>query len=567
MGNNNQSWHDAYNYWVNNDKLEGSLLETLKNLSKEEAEDCFYKYIEFGTGGMRGVIGAGTNRMNVYIVRRATFGYADYLLKHVLDANKRGIVIAYDNRYKSQEFAYESARILAMKGLKVYLFETLRPTPELSFTVRQLKAAGGIVITASHNPPQYNGYKLYNETGCQLVPSETDLVGQYILKSPREFEIEVDNNTEITSKINYLANEADDRYLSCLSGLSMNSTLDKHDFKIVFSPQHGTSLMGVKSLLSQEGYDLILVKEQCSFDPDFSNTKSPNPEDEAAYELAIEYARENDADLILTTDPDADRVGAAVKTELGEYRLITGNQMGAILLRYIISQRLNKGNMPRNPYAVTTTVTSELGAAICQKYGIQLDLVHTGFKYIGDRIHWYEKNDPKKTFIFGYEESYGYLISDQVRDKDALQACLITAELACYYKQKFGKTLIDVLEDIYKEYGYYVDKLYNFTMPGKNGQKKIAEIMGNLRNNPPKELAGIAVLMVEDFMKGLNGLEPADVVKIKLTDGSFIAVRPSGTEPKFKMYCCIKGDNQQLANEKLEKIYDEMKERYVEIRD
>lgn len=557
------SWKTAYKYWTKYDQLDNNLREQLNEMTPEELEDCFYQYINFGTGGMRGLLGPGTNRLNKYIIRRANWGYAEYLLSHIDKASEKGIVIAYDNRHYSKEFAVESAQVLAMKGIKVYLFESLRPTPELSFAVRELNAAGGIVITASHNPPQYNGYKLYNETGCQLIPKETNLVSQYIENAPRELDIKIKSNSMDSTKIQYIGKDIDKKYIDSLHLLSMQNDLKKNDFKIVFSPQHGTSFQGIKQLLIDEGYHLILVEEQCSFDPDFSHTKSPNPEDEAAFDLALDYAQKNDADIIITTDPDADRLGVAVKTKRDKYKLITGNQLGAILLQYIIQQKRENGTLPQYPYAVTTTVTSELGAAICKRYNIQLDLVHTGFKYIGDRIHWYEKNNPEKTFVFGYEESYGYLVSDKVRDKDALQACAVAVEAACYYKQKYNKSLVEILEDIYSQYGYYLDQLYNFKMTGKDGQSKITGIMQTFRDNPPKELGGIRVEVIEDFKKGINGLEPANVIKIKLEDGSFIALRPSGTEPKFKMYCCIKGKNQETANNKLSGIYNEIKEKYL----
>ncbi len=557
------SWQDTYQYWIEYDQLDESFKRQLQEMTSDELEDCFYKYIDFGTGGMRGILGPGTNRLNRYIIRRANWGYAEYLLSEVDMAVKRGVVIAYDNRHFSHEFAVESANILAMKGIKVYLFESLRPTPELSFAVRELKAAGGMVITASHNPPQYNGYKLYNDTGCQLIPKETNLVSKYINNAPKEFDIKVNDNDYNSSIIKIIGDEIDKKYLTTLQKLSLNPSLNKKSFKIVFSPQHGTSFRGIKNLLEAEGYDLILVEEQCTYDPDFSNTKSPNPEDEDAYELALQYAIKHDADMIITTDPDADRLGVAVKDSRKQYTLITGNQLGAILLQYIVSQKRDKKILPKNPYAVTTTVTSDLGAAICQKYNIKLDLVHTGFKYIGDRIRWYERNKPEMSFIFGYEESYGYLASDMVRDKDALQAGLIAVEAACYYKQKNNKTLVDILQDIYREHGYYLDKLYNFTMTGKDGQSKITEIMKGFRENPPKELGGIPVLKIEDFLKGIHNLIPANVLKIKLKDGRCVALRPSGTEPKFKMYCCIKGGNQQNSKDKLMSIYNEVNEKYI----
>jgi len=539
---------EKYNQWLNSEKLDDKSREVLKSMTKEEIEDSFFKDIEFGTGGIRGVLGLGTNRLNIYNLRRINYGFGQYLVDNYPDSKEQGVVIAHDNRHMSKEFAQASAHVLNSFGIKVYLFKELAPTPQLSYAVRYLNAAGGIVITASHNPPQYNGYKLYNNLGCQLVPHESSKVIEYVDKLPAALEISIPKN--VKENIIYLDEEIDNAFLDIVKAISIRNNANKKNLKVVFSPQHGTSYKLAKSMLSDENYDLTLVKEQCTPDPDFTNTKSPNPEEPVAFELSIQYAKEADADICVTTDPDADRVGVACKDENGEYVLITGNQMGALFLDYIIK---NSDVDLSSSYAVSTVVTSDIGKQICKMNNIQLDVVLTGFKFIGDVIYKYEETEPNKKFFFGYEESYGYLFSDKVRDKDALQAVFIACEMAAVYKEQ-GITLLNKLDQIYKEYGYYLDKLFTFKMDGSEGMEKIAEIMSSIRKSGISDMGGIKVTEIQDFNKSIMGLPKANVVKMYLEDESFVAFRPSGTEPKFKVYCCIKDSDKQSATKKLEKI-------------
>jgi len=541
-------YREIYEKWLNSNILSKQEKNKLRSMSEEEIKDSFYKEIEFGTGGIRGIIGLGTNRLNIYNIRRINFGLGQYLMDKFPDAKERGIVIAHDNRHMSDEFTMESAKVLNTFGIKVYLFRALASTPQLSFAVRHLNAAGGIVITASHNPPQYNGYKLYNDLGCQLIPSESDKVIEYVDSQKDALDISMPDTIE--ENIVYLDDEIDTAFLESVKKIAINKVENPSDLKVVFSPQHGTSYKLAKKMLEDEKYSLILVKEQCTPDPDFSNTKSPNPEEPAAFELSIEYALREDADLCISTDPDADRVGIACKNEDGCYTLLSGNQTGALFLDYIIK---NSETDLKNAYAASTVVTSDIGKQICKANTVHMDFVLTGFKFIGDLIHNYETTEPEKKFIFGYEESYGYLFSDEVRDKDALQAVFMACEMAAYYKSK-GICLLTRLEQIYQEYGYYLDKLYTFVMPGAEGMDKIDEIMHGLRANTPAAMGGIHIQQVHDFGQGIMGLPQANVIKFYLTDESFVAFRPSGTEPKFKVYCCIKSESKESAEQKLKEI-------------
>lgn len=544
----NDMYREKYEEWLNSDVLTPEEKEMLKTMSEDEIEDSFYKDMEFGTGGIRGVLGLGTNRLNIYNIRRINYGFGQYLVENYPEAKKQGVVIAHDNRHMSEEFTMASAKVLNSLGIKVYLFKALAPTPQLSYAVRYLNAAGGIVVTASHNPPQYNGYKLYNNLGCQLIPSESSKVIGYVDKQPSALEIPCPNDAE--ENIIYLDDEIDNAFLNMVKAVSVKNDVHKENLKVVFSPQHGTSYKLAKQILEHEKYDFTLVAEQCNPDPDFSNTKSPNPEEPVAYELSIKYAKEVDADICVTTDPDADRVGIACKNNDGEYTLLTGNQTGALFLDYLLK---NSKEDLSNAYAVSTVVTSDIGKQICKMNNLHLDSVLTGFKFIGDVIHKYEVSQPQKKFLFGYEESYGYSFSDDVRDKDALQAVYIACEMAAAYKEQ-GISLLDKLEQIYEEYGYYLDTLFTYKMDGSEGMKKIAEIMSGIREDAPKTMGGIKVIELQDFSKGIMGLPKANVIKMYLDDESFVAFRPSGTEPKFKVYCCIKDADKIKATEKLDKI-------------
>lgn len=538
-----------YKHWCSN--ADAETVEELKSLNETEIYERFYTAMEFGTGGLRGIIGAGTNRMNKYTIRKATQGFAMYIKSLGPDACQRGVVIAHDNRRKSVEFSKETAGVLAANGITAYLFDSLRPTPELSFAVRYLKAAGGVMVTASHNPPEYNGYKIYDENGCQLVPHLNDKVVENINAIEDELKIKSLSKEEAGDLIRYVSPELDEAYYQQVMKISLNDTVDRSALKVVYSPQHGTGNIPVRTVLSRLGYNLIPVLPQCEPDTEFSRTKNPNPETKEAFEMPVQVAKENDADIAITTDPDCDRLGVAVK-QGDDYILMTGNQSGAVLLKYIIEQRIEKCIMPKNPIMFNTIVTSNIGDKICEKYGVEVEKTLTGFKFIGDKIHKYEQTGEKE-FVFGYEESYGYLISDIVRDKDAVQSSLMLCEAAAYYKAQ-GKTLYDVLLEIYAEFGYYKDSLTNVVLKGADGAEKIQQLLRDLRANPPKEADGIAIIKTEDYesKEMLDaGFSKSNVLKYILADGSWVAVRPSGTEPKCKYYYCVVAENEAAANEKL----------------
>ena len=541
-----------YWHWINSADIDEATKAELLAIKDDDKEikERFFCEIEFGTAGMRGVLGAGLNRMNKYMVRRATEGYARYIKENGDDACKRGVVIAHDNRRFSVEFSRETAAVLAANGIRSYLFDALRPTPELSFAVRELGAFGGVMITASHNPPEYNGYKLYDERGCQLIPSMTDNVIKYVSEIEDPLAVETLDFESAKSFITFLDNSIDEKYYAAVESISLAPNIKK-DIKVIYSPQHGTGNVPVREVLARLGYNVIPVLEQCDPDTEFSNTKNPNPESKEAYDLALEYAKCNDADIVITTDPDCDRLGVAVKQGT-EYILMTGNQSAAVVLEYILMQRTKNGTMPENPVMFNTVVTSDLGDRICEAYGVSVEKTLTGFKFIGDKIYRHQlAND--KSFVFGYEESYGCLAADFVRDKDAVQASLMLCECAAYYKE-LGMTLYDALCSLYEKYGYYIDSVDSFTFKGLDGAEKIASLVEDLRNNPPKEIADICVSKVEDFkskeMVDL-GFPSSNVLRFIFDDTSWVAVRPSGTEPKCKFYFCIRGNTRDEAKEKL----------------
>ncbi len=527
---------EKYLSWL--DVPEEDLKADLEGMTDADIEECFACDMEFGTGGLRGILGAGTNRMNVYTIRKATQGFSEYIKSEGKDAMDRGVAIAYDNRRKSKEFAMETAGVLAANGIKAYVFETLRPTPELSFAVRELKAFGGVVITASHNPPEYNGYKLYDENGCQLVPRYTDKVIAYINDVASGRDVKCDRDSDL---IEIIGAEVDKLYYDMVDTISVNPDLNKDGFKIVYSPQHGAGNVPVHETLKRNGYTVVSVTEQCTPDENFSMTKNPNPETPESFEMAFDVAKDCDADLILITDPDCDRVGTAVKVN-GEYVRITGNQMGAVLLEYILSEKKRQGKLDDNSIMINTIVTSDLGDVIAKAYGVDVEKTLTGFKFIGDRIEHHNNTDKKK-YVFGYEESYGYLIGEFVRDKDAVQAALIISEAAVFYKEQ-GKTLYDVLMEIYDKYGYFADKLISVTKKGQQGAKEIKATMENLRREPLKSIGGMAIVKTEDYTtdsKAADHIPNADVIKVFTENGSWAAIRPSGTEPKCKFYLSARG--------------------------
>lgn len=563
------SWKEIADKWLNNESLDGNLKEQLYKLKEDEKslEELFYKNLEFGTGGMRGEIGPGTNRMNIYTVRKASEGLAQYLLSQGEESAKRGVVISYDSRHMSPEFALEVAKTVGKHGIKSYLFSELRPTPELSFAVRHLGAAAGVMVTASHNPPEYNGYKVYGDDGGQLPPKQADALTNFVNSVEDELSIEVTGKEELLANglLQYIGEDIDQIYLENVAKIQLNKEIVEkvgEELKIVFTPLHGTANKLVQEGLKQFGFkNVTVVKEQEQPDPNFSTVKSPNPEEHAAFELAIKYGKEIDADILLGTDPDSDRLGVAVKNAEGEYQVLTGNQTGAIMLHYLLSQKEEKGLLPENGIVLKTIVTSEIGRAIAESFGIPTFDTLTGFKFIGEKIKEYEKTG-KHNFLFGYEESYGYLIGDFVRDKDAVQAAIFAAEVAAFYKAQ-GKSLYDALMEIFEKYGYYKEALSSLTLKGKDGAEQIANILEEFRSNPPKEIAGIRVTAVEDYKASIrkqlsNGklnpisLPKSNVLKYFLEDGSWFCVRPSGTEPKCKFYFAVKGsslnESEQLVN-------------------
>lgn len=557
---------ERYEKWVSHPNLDPRYKDELNNMDAQGKNDAFYTLIEFGTAGMRGLLGPGTNRINIHTIRKATQGYANYIKKAGEAACKAGIAIGYDNRHMSKEFAFDCADLLAKNNIASYVFESLRPTPELSFAVRHLHCFGGIMITASHNPKEYNGYKLYDDKGCQLVPA---LAGQVIDEvNAIEDELAIDANcTEEQKKlVTVIGKEVDEEYYKNVLSIQLNPDVKK-DIKIVFSPEHGTANIPVQEVYERAGYTCIPVVEQCTPDPDFSNTPTPNPEQPGAYELALKYARENDADVILVCDPDADRMGVGVKHN-GDYVVLTGNQSGSVEIEYICSQLKEKGLMPENPVMFNTVVTSDLGEKVAADYGVETEKTLTGFKFIGEKVAKYEVTH-EKNYVFGYEESYGSLIKPFVRDKDAPQACLMLAEAASFYKQQ-GKDLVDVLDSLYERHGTYEESQVALTLSGEAGANRIKEILADLRKDAPTEINGSKVVRSEDYKEctikegdtvtELTGFTKSDVLKYYLEDGSWIAVRPSGTEPKCKFYYCIKGNSKEDAHEKTVAYQQAMKE-------
>jgi len=557
--------NEVYERWLNHPDMDPVLKKELQSMTPQQINDAFYTNLAFGTAGMRGLLGAGTNRMNIYTVRKANYGFGQYLCQL---AEHPSVAIAYDNRFYSPQFAMESARVLAGFGIKCYLFTSLRPTPELSYAVRYLKCTGGIVVTASHNPKEYNGYKVYDETGCQLTPEKIAKVIANVQAVKDELALQPRLTPEQEKLIVPIDRQVDIPYLKEVLTVQLNPQLTKDDFTIVFTPQHGTANCSVRALFDTIGYHYIPVAEQCVPDPAFSKTVVPNPEDPRAYELAITYARKNNADIVLSTDPDADRVGVVVREANGHYSLMSGNQTGSVLLEYVFSQLQAKGKMPDNPVMFNTVVTSDLGERIAEHYGVATEKTLTGFKYIGAKIHGYETSHARN-FVFGYEESYGYLLKPFVRDKDANQSCVIIAEAANYYKQH-GKTLMDVLHDLYAAYGTYSETQQSIALAGADGSAKLAKLLADLRAHVPSQLAGHVIVKYEDYgtrqrvvggkASPLEGFDVSDVLKYYMDDGSWIAIRPSGTEPKCKFYYCIKGRSADDAQMKTEEYYRAVKD-------
>ncbi len=546
---------EKYLHWIKySDPDTASELLALKD-DDNEIYERFYKALEFATAGMRGLIGAGPNRINRYTVAKATKGLAEYIKAAGEAAMKKGVAIAHDNRRKSREFAEVTAGVLAANGIKCYLFEDLRTTPELSYTVRRLACFSRVLVTASHNPPEYNGYKIYDDTGCQFVPDTAQLVIDEIEKIEDELKTEVMPINKAGELIEIIGKEIDEPYYEEVLALRFDKNTDKN-IKVIYTPQHGTGNIPVRYVLDKAGFDVTPVEAQCVPDTEFSATKNPNPEAKEAYDLAIELMKEKQADIAIATDPDCDRLGAVISHK-GEYTLLTGNQSGAIILYYILSRMKEQGTLPKNGIMFNTVVTSTLGDKIAESFGVETEKTLTGFKFIGDKIKQHERTDGKK-FVFGYEESYGCLIGDFVRDKDAVQASLMFCEAADYYKKQ-GKTLIDVLNEIYEKYGYFADNLVSVTLKGAEGAKQIAKIMDDLRANKPDSIAGYPIKEVVDFTAPPEGFISSNVLLYNFADGSFAAVRPSGTEPKCKFYYCICAENKDAAEAKMAAVKEYFK--------
>ena len=569
------SYQEEFNFWLNDayfDEDTKNELLAIRN-DEKEIEDRFYKELEFGTGGLRGVIGAGTNRMNIYTVRKATQGLANYILKQ--GGKEKGVAIAYDSRRKSPEFADEAALCLAANGIKAYVFDALRPTPELSFALRKLGCISGIVITASHNPPEYNGYKAYWEDGAQVTaPKDKEIITE--VKNVTDYhEVKTMDKEEAIKAGLYqvIGAEIDDAYMEELKKQIIHPEIIKEmadDIKIVYSPFHGTGNVPVRRILSELGFKHVyVVPEQELPDPDFTTLDYPNPEDPKAFTLALKLAKEKNADIVLATDPDADRLGIyALDTKSGEYVSFTGNMSGMLIAEYILRERTAVGAMPENPALVTTIVTTNMAKAISDDYHVKCIEVLTGFKYIGEQIKWFEQSGSNH-YVFGLEESYGCLAGTHARDKDAVVAVMCLCEMAAWCK-KHGKTVWDQMLDLYEKYGYFKETQYAITLKGIEGSRQIAAIMDKLRNDPPKEFGDWKFLEFRDYDRNriLNmesgeeretGLPQSNVLYFDLTDDSWCCARPSGTEPKLKFYMGVKGNSLEDAQEKVEKLTEALK--------
>ena len=565
------SWQDIALKWEKFEGLEDYLKTQLENFSEKEKEEAFYAPLEFGTAGMRGIVGPGINRMNIYTVRQATEGLARLIETYGEEAKKRGVAIAHDSRHFSPEFALESAKVLVKHGIKAYVFEDLRPTPELSYAVRHLHTFAGIMITASHNPAAYNGYKVYGEDGGQMPPKDADALTEFVrqVENPLAVDVVTKEELEQSALFEWIGEAVDTAYLEEIKSVSVNPSLlsDTKDLSVVYTPLHGTGLMLTKRALDQGGFTgLQVVSEQAVPDGDFTTVKSPNPEEAGAFEYAIRLGEETKADVLLATDPDADRMGAAVRQPDGTYQVITGNQIAAILLDYLLFAHQKAGTLPANAAAVKSIVSSELPTVIAEHYGAKMVNVLTGFKFIAEQIKNYEETNAH-TFMFGFEESYGYLVQPFVRDKDAIQAVLLLTEVAAHFKSE-GKTLYDGLQALYEKYGYFLEKTISVTVQGLEGPAKIKALLDGLRKEVPSNFGGIKVSVAQDFAvnqqvdaQGVTseiGLPTSNVLKYILEDGSWIAVRPSGTEPKIKFYMGVKAATQEEAEEKLAKFQKDL---------
>ena len=551
------SYQNTYQEWLSSQYFDDETKNELLKIQNDEKEieDRFYKNLEFGTGGLRGVIGAGTNRINKYTVRRATYGLANYILEKCGEEGKaKGVVIAYDSTYKSEEFSTEAAKTLAACGIKAYIFDSLRPTPQLSFALRHLGCVAGIVITASHNPPEYNGYKVYWTDGGQVCPDIAKEIITEVNKIEDYSKIPTTNpNNEL---IVTLDEDVDRAFCDAVKKQVINQELINKvgkDIKIIFTPIHGTGNLPIRRVLSEVGFkNVSVVKEQEMPDSNFSTVSYPNPEEKEVFDIAIEMAKTDGADIIIGTDPDCDRVGVVVKDNDGEYIVLNGNQVGSLLVDYVMSNKVEEIKEMHNPMIVKTIVTSELGSEIAKSYNVGCVDTLTGFKFIGEKIHQYEQ-DKSATFIMGYEESYGYLVGTHARDKDGVVSALLISEMAAYYYDK-NMTLYEGLQEVYKKYGYYREELQFITLKGIDGMEQIKSIMNTFRTSNIDEIAGIKVAELKDYSQGIDNLLKSDVLKFILEDNSWIAVRPSGTEPKIKFYYGCNGAEKAVVDNKLEEI-------------
>lgn len=566
------TYTENFQKWLDFEQLPDYLRQELLSMDEKTKEDAFYTNLEFGTAGMRGYIGAGTNRINIYVVRQATEGLAKLIETKGEEAKKRGVAIAYDSHHFSPEFAFESAQVLAQHGIKSYVFEALRPTPELSFAVRHLNAYAGIMVTASHNPAPFNGYKVYGQDGGQLPPADADALTDFIHAIENPFAVELADLDESKSSglIQVIGEDVDIEYLREVKDVNINQDLINNfgkDMKIVYTPLHGTGEMLTRRALAQAGFEsVVVVESQAKADPDFSTVKSPNPESQAAFALAEELGREVDADVLVATDPDADRLGVEIRQPDGSYKNLSGNQIGAIIAKYILEAHKTAGTLPENAALAKSIVSTELVTKIAESYGATMFNVLTGFKFIAEKIQEFEEKH-NHTYMFGFEESFGYLIKPFVRDKDAIQAVLLVAEIAAYYRSR-GLTLADGIDEIYKEYGYFAEKTISVTLSGVDGAAEIKKIMDKFRENGPKQFNNTDIVLLEDFQKQtatkndgtISNLTtpPSNVLKYTLADDSWIAVRPSGTEPKIKFYIATVGNDLADAETKIANIEKEI---------
>lgn len=565
----NEKTAAVVNQWLEDPSIDEETKQELRALESQpdELEDRFYRELEFGTGGLRGVIGAGSNRMNRYTVGKATQGLAQYILETAEGKEgKPSVIIAHDSRHFSPEFSLEAALVLAANGIVAKLYPSLRTTPQLSFSVRHLQADGGIMVTASHNPPEYNGYKVYNHEGGQLVPHEAERVISLVqgVQSFSEIKRITREEAEAQGLLVWLGDAEDEAFIETVASLSLSreqlAAGKGDDLQIVFTPLHGTGNLPVRRVLERIGFkNVTVVPEQEQPDGDFSTVKSPNPEEREAFTLAMKLGEELNADILIGTDPDCDRMGAVVRNKEGQYVVLSGNQSGAIMVDYVLGRMKEAGTLPENGAVIKTIVTSEMGAVIARHYGAEVLNTLTGFKYIGEKMTQFEQTG-EHTFLFGYEESYGYLAGSYARDKDAVLASMLIAEAAAYYKTQ-GKTLYEVLEGLYAQFGTFLERLESRTMKGKDGLAKIQSIMADWRENPPTEVAGVKVVQTLDYAQGIDGLPSENVLKYILEDDSWFVLRPSGTEPKIKVYFAVRGDSLPAAEEAVQRLVAAVTER------